>query len=147
MTDPQTLGTALRNTCTALRELVNDLHTGEIPSALTASRSHSVYYTPSFVQGAAPESDDAKPYSALLISMMLGNQTKDRRAHPIVLLALLILELREVGAMDNQDLEDIFNGVDGFTRTLLEKVLNRTRTVYVEQAAQKEAVSILTAAV
>jgi hypothetical protein len=60
---------------------------------------------------------------------------------------LIILELREVGAMDDEDLESIFNGTDGFTRTLLEKVLDKTHTVYVEQKAQQEAVDILSAVV
>jgi hypothetical protein len=145
MPNPQTLGTALRATCTAVRELVDALHTGEIPSTATSRGSRNVYHTPSFQQGRAPESSDSKQYSALLISLMLGNQTADRRAHPIVHIALIILELREVGAMDDEDLESIFNGTDGFTRTLLEKVLDKTHTVYVEQKAQQEAVDILSA--
>lgn len=143
MSDPKSLGTALRATCEAIKDLVDALHTGRIPSALVASRSANIYYTTSFVKGRAPESPDSKPYSALLLSMMLGNTTTDSRAHPIVKLALLILELREVGAMDDEDLETVFNGTDGFTRTLLEKVLSKTRTVYEEQEAQAEAIDIL----
>jgi hypothetical protein len=143
MSDPISLGSALRATCIAIQELVNAWHTGALPSMATSRSSHNARWTPSYIQGRAPQSPDSKPYSALLISLMLGNATSSRHAHPIVKLALLILELREVGAMDDQDMEDVFAGEDGFTRTLLEKVLDKTRNIHFEQSAALEATSIL----
>ena len=145
MTAPQ-LGTVLRATCSAIRKLVAELHSGNILSALSADRalrSRSVCWTPSFVPG-APTSEDSKPYNTLLLSKMFGND-RDNRAHPIVRLALTILELQEVGAMDQKDAEDIFEGTDNLTRALLEKILRRTHAVYTEQIVQQEAIAILAA--
>ena len=145
MTRPEKLGTALRATISAVRSIVTALHTGELHSDLTSKGAKHAYWTPSFQQGRAPESSDSTPYSALLISLMLGNASPSRKAHPTVKLALLILELHEVGALTNKDLEDIYAGNDGFTMELLQTVLLKTRDAHFSIEAQREAVEILSA--
>lgn len=133
---PVQLGIALRATVTAIRSIVTALHNGELPSMITSQLSKNVYWTPSFQQGRAPELPESKPYSALLISLLLGNATATYRAHDIVKLALLILELNEMGDLTEQDLEDIFNGSDGFTMRLLQTVLIKTKDAHYTEFAE-----------
>jgi hypothetical protein len=132
---PEQLGSALRATVAAIQEIVATLHTGVLASDLTALPAKNVYWTPSFQQGRAPESALSVPYSALLLSLLLGNATADRHAHPIVKLSLLICELKELGALTDKDEQDIFDGTDSFTQGLLQEVLLRTREAHYEVEA------------
>ena len=145
MSRAERLGIALRYTVEAIRELIDALHTGRVPSVLTATRAQHVYWSPSFIAGAEPTSPDSKPFSALLLSIMLGNATADRKTNRIVKLALLLLELHELGAVTDKDMNDIFEGADNFTQELLQTILTKTHTAYVEQTAQQEAIGILSA--
>jgi hypothetical protein len=134
MSNPIALGVALRSTVEAIKEIVDALHTGRMPSDLTANPTKQVYWSPSFQSGRAPESPTSVPYNALLLSKMLGNN-RGSHAHPIVVLSLLICELNSLGALTEKDMADIFEGVDSFTQGLLQEVLTRTREAHYEVEA------------
>lgn len=139
----QTLGTSLRATVEAVRRLVAAMHAGEIKGFLpTTLRPERLFWTPSYVQGRQPEYFDSMPYTAASLSMLLGNN-RERKAHDIVRLALLLLELHELGAVSEQDLQAIYNGSDGFTQHLLHKILVRTKSVLYDDFAIDLAAEIL----
>ena len=46
-----------------------------------------------------------------------------------------MLELQELGDLTEKDAEDIFTGSDGFTQSLLQEILTRTKEVHYEQQA------------
>jgi hypothetical protein len=73
----------------------------------------------------------------------LGNATPFHHAHPIVRLALLLLELQELGGITEEEVENIYNGTDQFTRTTLQLVLKDALEIQTTELAENEAVDIL----
>jgi hypothetical protein len=131
------LGEALQATITAIRKIVAGLHNGEIPSQLTAKRSQYICWTPSFVQGAEPQTESSVPFNAQLLSMMLGNASPSGRPHQIVVMALRVLELYELGEIDEQDLEKLYRGTDELTQKMLTEILIEVKEAhYAEEAEQ-----------
>ena len=128
-TTAQTFGTSIRATIVAIRALVSSMHEGRVdgfPAPTCIARSKQ-YWTPSFEQGRRPESEQSACYNALHLSVLLGNASPSRRPHDIIKIALLLLELHELSEINDQDLEDIYEGTDGFTMKTLDKVLRGTR--------------------
>jgi hypothetical protein len=135
----ESLGIALRATVTAVRALVAAMHDGRLQGfpAPTLLRPTAQYWTPSFQQGHSPNAEGSQCYNALHISVLLGNASPSRRPHDIVKLALLLLELQEIGELTEQDLEDIYSGEDGFTMNMLRTVLIKTKDVHYAAEAQE----------
>jgi hypothetical protein len=139
MASPATarLGNGLRASVEAVRSLVAALHAGQLPSNYVVfSSARATYWSPSFIQGRMPEVG-AKPFTALSLSLMLGNATRSYRSHDIVRSALLLLELEELGEVDAEDLEFFFSSTN-LTQRMLLKVFTKTRTAhYADEAAQQ----------
>jgi len=136
-------GAALRATCTAVRAIVESIHAGTteahpVPDRLAADRA---YWTPSFRRGVAPSQDDSKVYSAGHLQILLTIQGRSR----YVELALLLLELEELGEITTEDAEKIFSGEDDYSLERLRSILLNTRNDHYDLAVQEEATEILSA--
>ena len=131
------LGSGLRAAVAALQNLVDAIHKGYL-SGSVAGNPATTRWTPSFVTGKGPTSANSKPYSALHLSEMLGNN-RGSHSHPAVQMALDILELHELGELSREDMDSIYADADGLNSQLLHKVLSLTKEAHFQQ----EAVSVL----
>lgn len=134
------IGLGLSATVYAVRALVASMHRGEsagIPPYIKL-RSDFVCWTPSFVAGRAPECEGSQPFNSTWLSFLLGNMKKDR-AHDVVKVALGLLDMKERGEINEDDLRVIYAGGIGLRiPNLLEKF-----KLIADLRAQKEATSVL----
>jgi len=123
------LGKNIRAAIIAVYATVMQWHTGQLvsPTIPVKTPKSQTRYTPSFCNGKGPEDFRSVPYTAKSISELLRLQTQ-QDVHPIVLLALLLLEAKEkellaaehINALCNDDFCSV-KGLLNEVRDILQK--------------------------
>jgi hypothetical protein len=118
----------LAATLLAVQQVVSAWHTRKTPPPALPLRTPicHIRFTPSFRADKGPSTENAVPYTARAVSEFLGNTLATarghyakRNAHPVVRLALLMLELKEKGIIDAQQIEHICTNRQGYDLTTL----------------------------
>ena len=138
----QPLGISLRATCEAVRALIAAIHEGRLEGYPVPQcvRPDKLRWTPSFIEGKGPALLDSRPYTVSHLSLLLGNATESPsgvRPHDIVRLAVLLLELQELGEITEDDLEKLFTGEIDLSMKSLGNVLRGTREDHYQIEAQQ----------
>ena len=124
------IGLQLAAVVNAVRKAVLMMHFERIPAPAVprSVSSRHIRWTPSFVPGAVNIARDTRPYTAETLNAVLGGTGEPS---DLLTLALLVLEVNELGEITDLELEDLCSGRVEFS---VRKLIKAFRDVRRERA-------------